>query len=91
MVSDNLGLAAAVALAYLSRNALKDPNWLPLAAFPLLAAGDLFSIHRSLKAIHLRTLNKERAELIAHSWLERGRVPSAKEVRLSCSTLCAAL
>ena len=66
MVSDNLGLAAAVALAYLSRNALKDPNWLPLAAFPLLAAGDLFSIHRSLKAIHLRTLNKERAELIAH-------------------------
>jgi hypothetical protein len=104
--------------------------------FPLLAAGDLWAIHRwagggcsaahagllacqlrvqlqgrlshtnahpqrgavplirgphcrpcsELRSIHLRTLNKERAEIIAQHWLQEGRVPTPRQAR---SAACA--
>ena len=34
-----------------------------------------------LRSIHLRTLNKERAEIIAQHWLQEGRVPSPRQAR----------
>jgi hypothetical protein len=34
-----------------------------------------------LRSIHLRTLNKERAEIIAQHWLQEGHVPSPRQVR----------
>ena len=46
----------------------------PLPLLALLAAGDLFCIAKELKSVHLRTLNRERAELAAEAWLAgRGR------------------
>ena len=54
---------------------------LPLGMFPLLAGGDLWAIYSELRSIHLRTLNKERAEIIAQHWLREGRVPSPRQVR----------
>jgi hypothetical protein len=60
---------------------------LPLLMFPLLAAGDLWSIYRELRSIHLRTLNKERAEIIAQHWLAEGRVPTPRQVRPCCPAL----
>jgi len=58
---------------------------LPLLFLPMLAVGDLTSIYHELKAVHLRTLNRERAELAAEGWLGSGRavVPSAERVALS--------
>ena len=55
---------------------------LPLIFLPMLAVGDLTSIYHELKAVHLRTLNRERAELATEGWLESGRVavPSAEAV-----------
>ena len=41
----------------------------PVPLLALLAAGDLFCIARELKSVHLRTLNRERAELAAEAWL----------------------
>lgn len=82
MVADNFGLAMAVSLSYACRNDPRARQLLPLLAFPLLATGDLCSIYRELKSIHLRNLNKERAEIVAEMWLEAGRIPSAAEVRL---------
>ena len=35
----------------------------------LLPAGDLFCIYHELKAVQLRVLNRERAELIIQGWL----------------------
>lgn len=49
--------------------------------FPLLAGGDLWAIRAELRSIHLRTLNKERAEIIAQHWLREGRVPTPRQVR----------
>ena len=80
MVADNFGLAMAVSLSYACRNDPLAAQLLPLLAFPLLATGDLCSIYRELKSIHLRNLNKERAEIVAEMWLEAGRIPSAAEV-----------
>ncbi|KAI3433453.1 hypothetical protein D9Q98_003266 [Chlorella vulgaris] len=80
MVMDNLGLAAAVGLTYLCRHTEASRRALPLLMFPLLAAGDLWSIYRELRSIHLRTLNKERAEIIAQHWLAEGRVPTPRQV-----------
>jgi hypothetical protein len=39
-----------------------------------------------LRSIHLRTLNKERAEIIAQHWLQEGRVPLPRQAR---SAACA--
>ena len=80
MVMDTLGLAISVTLTWLTRNSAKARQALPLVAFPLLAVGDLVSIYYELKAIHLRSLNHERAELIAAHWLAHRRVPSARQV-----------
>ena len=35
---------------------------------------------RELRSIHLRTLNKERAEILAQYWLREGRVLSPPQV-----------
>lgn len=111
-----------------SRPAEAARRALPLAMFPVLAAGDLYAIYRwgqlcssvsggscwdknghwvmgpprvgtatpqshpstpllpthpcsELRSIHLRTLNKERAEIIAQHWLQEGRVPTPRQVR----------
>lgn len=80
MVMDNIGLAAAVGLTYLCRHTEAARRALPLVMFPLLAAGDLWAIYSELRSIHLRTLNKERAEIIAQHWLREGRVPSPRQV-----------
>ena len=122
MVMDNIGLASAVALTHACRNSAAARRVLPLAAFPVLALGDLYSIYRQaahcsegacifeepqwpaaplsprrpptrrlralpcpappreLRSIHLRTLNRERMEIIAQRWLADGRVPSPQEV-----------
>ncbi|KAI8472022.1 MAG: vitamin B6 photo-protection and homoeostasis-domain-containing protein [Monoraphidium minutum] len=53
---------------------------LPLAAFPLFTLGDLACIYMELKAVQLRTLNRERAEMVAQGWLERGKAPTFAEV-----------
>lgn len=61
------------------------PSLLPLCAFPFLAVSDLYSIYRELKAVQLKSLNRERAEVVAQQWLATGRVPGAAEVRaMSC-------
>lgn len=83
MVADNMGLALAVSLSWACRSDPRARQLLPLMAFPLLATGDLCSIYRELKSIHLRNLNKERAEIVAEMWLEAGRIPSAAEVLVS--------
>ncbi|KAK9813139.1 hypothetical protein WJX72_009670 [[Myrmecia] bisecta] len=80
MVFDNIGLAVAVTLTYLVRNSPQARMRMPLIALPLLLGGDLFAIYHELKSIHLRTLNKERAELIAEHWLQTGAIPSTKQV-----------
>jgi hypothetical protein len=43
-------------------------------------AGDLVCIWRELKAVQLRSLNRERAEMVIERWLLRGAPPSSAEV-----------
>ena len=88
MVADNIGLAVAITATWLCRGSTKLRTALPLLALPFLIAGDLFSIYHELKAIQLRTLNKERAELIADTWLASGRIPTAQEVNPCKCSLC---
>ena len=80
MIADNAGLALAVTLTFACRNDPRARKLLPLLAFPLLAVGDLCSIYRELKSIHLHNLNRQRAEILADVWLEAGRIPSPAEV-----------
>ena len=88
MVMDTLGLALCVGLTFAVRNNPRGRMLLPLCAFPVLGATDLFCIFRELKATHLRTLNRERAEMVAERWLADGTVFTAEEVRRSaCARL----
>ena len=80
MVMDSLGLALCVFLTYSVRHQPKMRLLLPLFTFPVLVSIDLVCIYHELKATHLTTLNRERAELVAERWLQDGRVFTAKEV-----------
>lgn len=80
VLADNLGLAIAVALTAAVRNMPRTRAVLPFALLPPLMFVDLYSIYRELKAVQLKTLNKERAELIAEAWVAERRVPSFSEV-----------
>ncbi|GBG86874.1 hypothetical protein CBR_g42158 [Chara braunii] len=79
VVADNVGLALAVGL----NAAIKDDNLrriMPLTLYPVLASLDLYAIWKELKSVHLRTLNRERMEIIVDKWLKSREVPSADRV-----------
>eukprot|EP00967_Tisochrysis_lutea_P103714 scaffold156782_cov19-Tisochrysis_lutea.AAC.1 len=63
----------------------QTPALLPLAAYPFLAVGDCYCIYRELKAVQLRTLNRERAELVAEQWVKMGKVPHTEEFLIRAS------
>jgi hypothetical protein len=56
-------------------------SFLSQLLFPLLTLGDLHAISRELKAVELKTINTERAELIANHWIRQHSVPSTSQVR----------
>jgi hypothetical protein len=74
MAIDTLGLALAVSLNLLVKKNATMSRMLPLAMFPILVPGDLYSIYNELRSVHLRTLNKERAELVAEGFVKSQRV-----------------
>ncbi len=81
MAVDTIGLAVAVTLSALcARNSESARRLLPLIAFPFLAGGDLMAISNELRSIHLRTLNKERAEIIAAEFVSTGKVATPENV-----------
>ena len=81
MAVDTLGLMCAVTMSALcARHSEAARRALPLIALPFLSGGDLLAISNELRSIHLRTLNKERAEIIAAAWLSTGHIPSPKQV-----------
>ena len=49
--------------------------------------GDLVCIYHELKSIELRTLNRERSEMLVERWLSTGEVASAAVVR-ACVHAC---
>lgn len=80
MAVDTVGLGIAVSLNMLLRNKEAIRKRLPLALFPFLVSADLYSIYNELKSIHIRTLNKERAELLAQHWVCDQKIFSPREV-----------
>jgi len=70
MAVDTVALALAAGLNWALRSNERARALLPVVAFPLLSAADLYCIYRELKAVELRTINRERAEMIAARWLE---------------------
>ena len=80
MVMDTLGLAISVGLNTAVRHSQRASFLLPLAVLPVCGLGDLATIYAELKSTHLRSLNRERAELLAEAWLARRQVLSAQEV-----------
>jgi hypothetical protein len=69
MAVDTAALAVAATANWLLRTDEGRRALLPVVAFPLLSAADLYCIYRELKAVELRTINRERAEMIAERWL----------------------
>eukprot|EP00976_Prorocentrum_cordatum_P009264 184788-Prorocentrum_minimum.AAC.1 len=80
VVSDNLGLAFAVALTAAVRNLPKVRTTIPFVLYPILSGIDLFCIHKELKCVQLKTMNKERGEIIAEHWLQHASAPNFAEV-----------
>jgi glutamate N-acetyltransferase/amino-acid N-acetyltransferase len=76
MVMDTLALAVSATANYVLRHQESRRMLLPLVAFPLCGFADLFCIYHELKAVQLRSLNRERAEMVAEFWLSQGRVSS---------------
>lgn len=83
MAVDTLGLAVAMSLNFMLKSNEAARRALPLAMFPILVSGDLFSIYKELRSVELKTLNKERAEFIAQHWASCGVVPSPRQVSAS--------
>ena len=81
-LADNIGLAlAVVATGWTGK--IANPRLrlaVPLLAFAPLASVDLYCIYRELKSVRLRTINKERGEIIAAGFVETGTIPSAVSV-----------
>eukprot|EP00873_Tetraselmis_striata_P003927 jgi/Tetstr1/424191/TSEL_014797.t1 len=80
VVMDNVGLALVVVIRRLLGNNAALNKALPLLLFPLLTIGDLHAINRELKSVELKTMNVERAEIIAHNWVCKREVPSTRQV-----------
>jgi glutamate N-acetyltransferase/amino-acid N-acetyltransferase len=82
VLADNLGLAAAVVATSLTGKiaSAKARLILPLLAFVPLATADLYCIYRELKATQLKTINRERGEIVAELFVKNGTVPSFKTV-----------
>ncbi|GIL56589.1 hypothetical protein Vafri_11930 [Volvox africanus] len=80
MVMDMLALGVSAGLTWLCRGMPRGGLLLPAIMYPICAAGDLTCIWHELKAVQLRTLNRERAEMIIERWMRRGAVPSAAEI-----------
>eukprot|EP00892_Ulva_mutabilis_P000337 jgi/Ulvmu1/10303/UM060_0105.1 len=79
-VVDQVGIAVAAALTWAVRH---NPRWtllLPLVMYPLCFAGDIALIYAELKAVHLRTLNRARAEILLSKYLTTGQVLTPAEV-----------
>ncbi|KAG1673256.1 hypothetical protein FOA52_002536 [Chlamydomonas sp. UWO 241] len=82
MVVDMLALAVSAAFMYTVRNSERARMVVPLLAFPLLAAADIWSVYHEIKAIQLKVLNRERAEMVADRWLAEGarHMPTAAQI-----------
>ncbi|GLI65298.1 hypothetical protein VaNZ11_008791 [Volvox africanus] len=80
MVMDMLALGVSAGLTWLCRGMPRGGLLLPAIMYPICAAGDLTCIWHELKAVQLRTLNRERAEMIIERWMRRGAVPNAAEI-----------
>ena len=77
MVMDTLALAVSASANYVLRHREAQRMALPLIAFPLCGLADLFCIYHELKSVQLRSLNRERAEMVAEHWLHTGQVGGA--------------
>lgn len=83
MAVDTVGLAIAVTLSAIAAKVGEaQRRLLPLVALPFLLTGDLYCIYRELRSIHLRTLNKERAEILAHHWCRHRKTLNPEQVSL---------
>ena len=82
VLADNIGLALGVSVMKFQTKfvPLALQRAVPLALFPILASIDLVSIHKQLKSVQLRTVNKERAEIIAEAFVREKSVASQLEV-----------
>lgn len=82
MVMDTLALAVSASANYFLRHREAQRMLLPLVAFPVCGLMDLFCIYNELKAVQLRSLNRERAEMVAEHWLDHGEVSSVVSLRV---------
>ncbi|GLC36170.1 hypothetical protein PLESTB_001372700 [Pleodorina starrii] len=80
MVMDMMALGVSAGLTWLCRAMPRGGLMLPAIMYPICAAGDLTCIWHELKAVQLRTLNRERAEMVIERWMRRGTVPDAAEI-----------
>ena len=82
VLADNIGLALGVLVMKFQTKfvSLALQRAVPLALFPILASIDLVSIHKQLKSVQLRTVNKERAEIIAEAFVREKKLATQLQV-----------
>jgi hypothetical protein len=82
VLADNIGLALGVSVMKFQTKfvSLALQRAVPLALFPILASIDLVSIHKQLKSVQLRTVNKERAEIIAEAFVREKTLATQLQV-----------
>ncbi|QDZ17573.1 root UVB sensitive protein [Chloropicon primus] len=79
VVADTLGLGCALGLSHLMQSVSPQMRLaLPFLSFPFLAAADIVLVKKELRAIELKTLNRDRLQVLASHWVGSGRqvVPS---------------
>lgn len=77
---DIIGLMLAALINLLFESNLRRQVGLHFLIYLIFGSMDLLGIYQGLKYVHLRTLTKDRLELILKSWIESGYVPTPAEL-----------
>lgn len=77
---DILGLMLAALVNMWIGSHQRPQTGLHFFVYPFFASMDLFGIYQGLKHVHLKTLTKDRLEIILKTWIEFGYVPSPADV-----------
>ncbi|GAB4848918.1 hypothetical protein Ancab_003730 [Ancistrocladus abbreviatus] len=77
---DNLGVLLAALFNVMCKNSQRLQTGLLFVAYPIFSAIDLFGIYQALKHVHLRTLTKDRLEIILETWIQFRHVLSPADV-----------
>jgi hypothetical protein len=81
VVADTIGLGLALGMSHFAAGVSPQMRAaLPIVSFPFLAALDVFLVHNEIRAIDLKTLNRDRSQVLSSHWIQNKCVLGMRKV-----------